>query len=126
MKARREAGKPTESLPMRMLGRGDPKITFVVGAMLTFPGLAYLTALDHIHELDPPTAATVLLVVFFCLMQQMLLELPLLGYVFAPGRTQEAVTRFRNWIGISGSRAAMIGAAAVGILLVARGVITLI
>ena len=32
LKARQEAGKPTESLPLRMLGKGDPKVTFVVGA----------------------------------------------------------------------------------------------
>ena len=57
-----------------------------------------LDALDHIHHLNPGTVATVLLVVGFCLMQQILLELPLLGYVFAPDRTQDSVTRFKNWI----------------------------
>jgi hypothetical protein len=25
--ARRKAGKPSESLPLRMLGKGDPKVT---------------------------------------------------------------------------------------------------
>jgi hypothetical protein len=33
------------------------------------------------------TVPTVLLVVFFCSVQQLFLELPLLGYVFAPDRT---------------------------------------
>lgn len=37
LQARREAGKRTESLPLRMLGKGDPKLTFVVGAMLSYP-----------------------------------------------------------------------------------------
>ena len=46
LKARQEAGKPTESLPLRMLGKGDPKVTFVVGAVLSFPGVSYLDALD--------------------------------------------------------------------------------
>ena len=53
LRARREAGKPTESMPMRMLGKGDPRLTFVVGVLLSFPGVAYLDALDHIHHLDP-------------------------------------------------------------------------
>src|SRR4249920_3839815 len=83
-RTRREAGKPTESLPLRILGKGDPRATFVVGAILSFPGVSYLDALDHIHKLNPGTVPTVLLVVGFCLMQQILLELPLLGYVFAP------------------------------------------
>jgi hypothetical protein len=126
LKARAEAGKPTESLPLRMLGKGDPKVTFVVGAVLSFPGVSYLDALDHIHKLDPGTVPTVLLVIFFCLMQQILLELPLLGYVFAPDSTAGRVTRFKDWMGRKGRSAAVIGAGAIGVLLIARGLITLL
>jgi Sap, sulfolipid-1-addressing protein len=126
LEARREAGKPTESLPLRLLGKGDPKVTFVVGAVLTFPGVSYLDALDHIHKLNPGTVPTVLLVVFFCFMQQLFLELPLLGYVFAPDRTQDAVTRFRSWMSRSGRTAAIVGAAVLGVWLFARGLITLL
>jgi hypothetical protein len=126
LKAKEEAGKPTESLPLRLLGRGDPKVTFVVGAILSFPGVSYLDALDHIHKLNPGTVPTVLLVVGFCLMQQILLEAPLLGYVFAPDTTQDRVTRFKAWMGAKGRTAAVIGAGAIGVVLVARGVITLL
>ena len=124
--AKREAGKPTESLPLRLLGKGDPRVTFVVGMILSFPGVSYLTALDKIHKLNPGTIPTVLLVIGFCLMQQILLELPLLGYVFAPERTQDTVARFRSWIGRKGRSAAVIGATLIGLYLVARGVITLL
>lgn len=34
LRAREQAGRPTDSLPLRMLGQGDPKVTFVVGARL--------------------------------------------------------------------------------------------
>jgi hypothetical protein len=126
LQAKREAGKPTESLPLRLLGKGDPKVTFVVGALLSFPGVSYLDALDHIHKLNPGTAATVLLVVYFCLMQQILIELPLLGYLFAPGRTQAAVTGFKDTIARRGRPAAVIGSVAVGVVLIARGLIVLL
>ena len=126
LKAREEAGKPTESLPLRLLGKGDPRVTFVVGAVLSFPGVSYLDALDHIHHLDPGTVPTVLLVVGFCLMQQILLELPLLGYVFAPDGTQDRVNRFKAWIGRKGRTAVVIGATVIGLFLIARGVITLL
>jgi hypothetical protein len=126
LQAKREAGKPTESLPLRLLGKGDPKVTFVVGALLSFPGVSYLDALDHIHKLDPGTVPTVLLVVFFCLMQQILIELPLLGYLLAPDRTRDAVTQFKDTIARRGRPAAVIGSAAVGVVLIARGVITLL
>jgi hypothetical protein len=126
LKARAAAGKPTESLPLRLLGKGDPRVTFVVGMILSFPGVSYLTALDKINKLNPGTVPTVLLVIGFCLMQQILLELPLLGYVFAPDRTQDAVTRFKTWIGLKGRTAIVIGAAVIGMYLVGRGVITLL
>jgi hypothetical protein len=126
LKAKRQAGKPTESLPLRLLGKGDPKVTFVVGAILSFPGVSFLTALDKIHHLNPGTVYTVLLVVGFCLMQQILLEVPLLGYVFAPESTQDRVTRFKAWMGAKGRTAAVIGAGVIGGVLIARGVITLL
>jgi len=126
LKAREEAGKPTESLPLRLLGKGDPRVTFVVGAVLSFPGVSYLDALDHIHKLNPGTVPTVLLVVGFCLLQQILLELPLLSYVFAPEATQDRVSRFKAWIGRKGRTAVVIGATVIGLILIARGVIALL
>jgi hypothetical protein len=126
VRARQAAGKRTESLPLRMLGKGDPKLTFVVGALLSYPGVSYLVALDRIHRLDAGAVATVALVLFFCLTQQVFLELPLLGYLFAPERTQNAVSRFRTWMERRGRTAAVILAVVLGALLLARGVITLL
>jgi hypothetical protein len=124
--AKAKDGEAKVSWPERMLGRGSARVTFAVGLVLSFPGVSYLTALSHIAKLDPGTAPTVLLVVGFCLVQQLLLELPLLGYAIAPEWTQEAVVRFRAWLGRSGRRAGVIGAAVLGALLVTRGLITLL
>lgn len=125
-KEARGGGRPKQSLPERMLGRGSARATFLLGLLLSFPGVSYLTALDHIARADPGTVATVLLVLGFCLMQQMLLELPLLGYALAPEWTQDAVKRLRAWLGRSGRRAVVLGAALIGTLLVARGLISLL
>jgi hypothetical protein len=124
--AKEEAGEAKQSWPERMLGRGSARVTFAVGVVLTFPGVSYLAALDRMAKLDAGVPATVLLVLGFCLMQQMLLELPLLGYAIAPEWTQDAVSRFRAWLGRNGRRAGAILAAAIGVLLVVRGVITLL
>jgi hypothetical protein len=123
--ARREAGKPTESLPLRLLGKGNPRVTFVVGAALSFPGVSYLAAIDRIDKLKAGTVPTVLLVVFFCMMQQVFLEVPLLGYVFAPDRTQGAVNGFRDWMGRRGRTAGEIIAGVLGLVLLVRGIVTL-
>ena len=40
-------------------------------------------------------------------------ELPLLGYVIAPARTQRAVARFRAWLARRGRHALIVGAAVI-------------
>jgi hypothetical protein len=124
--AKQGEGKAKEPLPMRMLGKGSARITFAVGVALSFPGVSYLAALDRMAKLDYGTLATAALVVAFCLIQQLLLELPLIGYAVAPGWTEGAIVRFRAWLGRNGRRAGIYGAAAIGGLLLLRGVITLL
>ncbi len=125
-KEAKETAEKKESFPERMLGRGSPRITFVVGVLLTFPGVSYLTALDRMAKLDATSVELVALVVTFCVIQQLLLEVPLLGYVFAPDWTKDAVARFRVWLGRNGRRLGVRLAAVIGVLLVIRGVITLL
>jgi hypothetical protein len=118
-----EEGEPWTQ---RMLGRGSPRITYAVGVALSFPGVAYLSALHRISVLEAAVAPTVALVVAICLIQQLLLELPLLGFVFAPEKTQELVRRFRAWLTRNGRRAAQYGTTVLGLLLIVRGVVELL
>ncbi len=120
------AGKPTESLPIRLIGRGSPRITFAVGVVLSFPGVSYLTALHKIDQLNASVPETALLVIVFCLIQQLLLEFPLFGYFVDPDGTQDRVERFKVWMARSGRGAAVIGAAVIGLLLLIRGLAGLI
>jgi hypothetical protein len=124
--ANETAGEAKESWPDRMLGRGSARIAFAVGVALTLPGASYLAALDRMARLDASVPETVLLVIGFCLVQQLLLEVPLLGYAFAPEKTQDRVTRFRAWLAANARRVGAILAATIGTLLVLRGVIGLL
>ncbi len=124
--AKLAAGEARPSWPDRMLGKGDPRVTFAVGAALTLPGVSYLAALGKIADYDPGAFPTVLLVLGFCLVQLTFIELPLLGYFLAPERTQDRVARFRAWLSRNGRRVAIRVAAVLGGLLILRGVIELI
>ncbi|MGB7684229.1 MAG: GAP family protein [Solirubrobacterales bacterium] len=125
-KEAKEEGAPKQPWPERMLGRGSARVTFAVGALLSFPGVSYLAALDRMAELDATTTEMALLVIAFCLIQQLLLELPLIGYAVAPQRTQNAVNGFRAWLERNGRRAAASVALTIGALLIVRGVVTLL
>lgn len=123
---RKKESAKKESWPERMLGRGSPKVAFAVGAVLSFPGASYLVALNRLVHLDPGTGATVFLVVLFCVIQALFLELPLIGYAISPEGTERNVARFRAWIARRGRTVASRGAIVIGALLLVRGVLELV
>jgi high-affinity Fe2+/Pb2+ permease len=107
----------------RVLGRGSARITFLVGVVLTLPGVAYLAALHELDDLNYGTVSTILVILGFNAMLLILLEIPLIGYVFAPERTVVAVQNFRAWLSRNGLKAGIYVAAGLGALLITRGVI---
>lgn len=108
------------------LGRGSARTTFVVGALLTLPGATYITALYRIADENLADPVTVLVVLAFNVIMLMLLEIPLLAYTVAPEWTPKAVERFKLKLRERGRIWGIRVAAALGLLLVARGVITLL
>lgn len=110
----------------RALARGSPRITFVIGALLTLPGASYIAGLTRIAKLHYSTPATVALIVAFNLVMLALLEIPLLGFVIAPEATVNRIHRARAWLLGHGTQAASQALAVVGILLVIKGVVELV
>lgn len=110
----------------RTLSKGSARMTFACGAVLTLPGVSYLIGLHEIADADASTVATVGAVVLFNLIMLVLLELPLLAYVFAPDWTPGAVERFKAWFNANSRRIAFRLALIFGLLVIGRGVIELL
>jgi Sap-like sulfolipid-1-addressing protein len=110
----------------RALSKGSARDTFIVGALLTLPGGAYLTGLSQIDQQNLSTTATVLSVLAFNLIMLILLELPLLGFVIAPDWTPVAVDRAKAYVGRNGRKAATIALAVLGGALIIKGIIELV
>ncbi len=110
----------------RALDQGSPRVAFAVGAALSLAGRVVS------HRARPPSQAgsgsgrTAVCVIAFCLIEMLLLELPLLGFAFAPDSTVSAVKRFQTWISRDGRRIATRAALVIGVLLVLRGAIELL
>jgi DMSO reductase anchor subunit len=94
--------------------------------VLTLPGVSYLAALHELDKLNYGTFPTILVILGFNFMLMILLEIPLIGYVFAPERTVVAVQNFRDWLSRNGLKAGIYVAAGLGLLLIVRGVIEFI
>jgi len=110
----------------RVLDRGSARVTFLVGAFLTLPGVAYLAALHRLDDLNYGTIPTILVILAFNAMILALLEIPLIAYLLAPERTVVVVQDFTAWLSRNGLRAGIYAAAGLGALLILRGVIELL
>jgi hypothetical protein len=108
---RRRTRKQDKKQPrwQRWMQKGDPKITFVIGVLLSFPGATYLVALDTLSRLHYSTVATVLVVIVFCLVALVLLEVPLVAFWIWPEQTPAALDRAKAWASNHGRRIAILG-----------------
>ena len=124
----KKAAKPDKGPPrwQRELSKGSARTTFIVGALLTLPGASYLAGLDQIHKLKYSTTATVLLVIGFNLVMMWLLEVPLASFAVAPDWTPRAIERAKLWVSRHTHVFAVRGSAAIGVLLVIKGIVGLI
>ena len=119
--------KPAETPRWRrLLNKGKPRDTFIVGALLSLPGAAYLAGLSEISKQSSSDTVTVLAVLGFALVMMVILEVPLLGYTFAPQPTIRAVERFQTWVTRDARKISTSAALILAALLLLRGLIELV
>ena len=106
-----------------MLRKGSVWHTFVVGILLSFPGVSYLAALDRLIHLHYAAAVTVLIVLGFNLVQNLSLEIPMLAFKIWPTETPAAIESAKAW-GVRHGRE--YGAWALAILGVALAIISVV
>ena len=123
----RKAAKPDKGPPrwQQELSKGSPRLTFVIGMLLTLPGASYLAGLDDIHKLHYSTTVTVLLVVGFNLVMLWLLEVPLVSFLVAPKWTPRAIDHAKLWISRHAHVFVVRGLTVLGAVLVIKGIVGL-
>jgi Sap, sulfolipid-1-addressing protein len=108
-----------------VMNKGRARDTFIVGALLTLPGASYLAGMSGISDQGLSTPVTVLCVIGFNLIMLAILEVPLLGYTFAPDWTRDAMERFKKMLTRDGERILFIVVLVLGLALVLRGLVEL-
>ena len=110
----------------RMLRQGNPRYTFVAGVLLSFPGVSYLAALDRLIHLHYAAWVEVLIVIGLCLVQNLLLEIPMLAFKIWPTETPAAIDSAKAWAASHGRQYAAWGLAILGVALAIISVIGLL
>ncbi len=116
-------GKPKLAWSERMLGNGSVRVAFVAGAILNLPGPFYLIALGDIGAAHYPTLVDLGLVLLFNVIMLLLVEIPMVGYMFDPERTDRLVSRLAAWLNRNGMRIIAMLAGAWGVSLVVHGLL---
>jgi hypothetical protein len=110
----------------RTLEKGNAWHTFVVGMLLSFPGASYLAALDRLIHLHYSAFAVVLILIGFNLIQNLLIELPMLAFKIWPTQTPAAIDSAKAWAVRHGRTVGVWGLAILGVALAIISVIGLL
>jgi hypothetical protein len=106
-----------------MLNEGTPRTTFAVGLFVNLPCPTYITALALTDKQNLSTGGDILTVLAFVALLLLPVEIPLLGYVFAPTKTKSAVEAFITRLERDGGKWLLWGSVFLGVAMVARGAI---
>ncbi|HLM51487.1 MAG TPA: GAP family protein [Solirubrobacteraceae bacterium] len=112
-----------EPWSQRLLSRGSVPLVFAAALVINVPGAAYLIALKDIAAGDNSTADAIALIVAFNLIMFSLAEIPLVGLIVAPERTQAQTERLNAWFKRHGRDIAVALCVILGGFLVVRGLV---
>jgi MFS family permease len=126
LRARRAGPEPAERRDpwtQRLLGRGSVPIVVVASIVLNLPGAVYLVALKDIAAGHHSAPVDLALVVGFNVIMFALAEIPWVGLMVAPERTDRLVKRAMEFLGVHGTKLATALCLVVGVHLIVRGLI---
>jgi Sap, sulfolipid-1-addressing protein len=118
-KRRKPKAEKGPSWAERHLSRANAWVAFAVGAAINLPGPFYLLALGDISSGGYTTAEQVGLILLFNAIMFLLVEVPLIGYLFRPETTAERVAALSKWLNANGLRVmgAIVGICGIGLII---------
>lgn len=116
------AAKP-QPWSQRLLARGSLPIVVAASVILNLPGAIYLVALKDIAAGHHSVAIDAALVLAFNLIMFTLAEIPWVGLMVAPERTERIVKRAMDFLGVHGNKIATALCLIVGVHLIIRAAI---
>jgi Sap, sulfolipid-1-addressing protein len=95
---------------------------FLAALAINLPGASYLVALKDISAAHHSTGEDVVLVLAFNLIMFLFAEIPLVGLIVNPSRTELLVHRIDHWFSRNGRRIAIGLCPVLSAFLIARGI----
>jgi hypothetical protein len=117
---------PKQGLVSRMIANPAPGSAFAVGLLLFAPGITFIAAVQVIATANASIELTTAAIIVVVVINAILVWLPLLVHIFAPGVTTRYLTAFNGWLRANGNKI-LIAVLLVGGLIVAiSGIVGLV
>jgi Sap, sulfolipid-1-addressing protein len=98
-----DPAKPSQGFVSKMVADPAPLSAFIVGIIVFAPGISFIAALQVIATARADLELTLLAVVIVVSINVLLVWLPLVLYLIAPGVTARRLTAFNGWLRAHGS-----------------------
>jgi Sap, sulfolipid-1-addressing protein len=117
------AGAPARQpgLMSRLTARPRPLTAFLAGLLLFAPSATFIAAVQVIATADATVAATVVAMVIVAVLTVVIVWLPLIAYLAAPGATTRALRAANGWLVAHGRSVVTCGLLIAGVILVING-----
>jgi hypothetical protein len=126
--ARRKPKQPDpndakQGLVSRMIANPAPGSAFAVGLLLFAPGITFIAAVQVIATANASLELTTVAIIVVVVINAVLVWLPLLVHIFAPGVTTRYLTAFNGWLRANGSKILIAVLLVVGLILAINGIL---
>ncbi len=117
-----DPGKAKQGIVDRLVANPAPVTAFLVGLLIFAPGITFLAALQVIATAQASLDLTALALVLVVVINVLLVWLPIVLHIAAPGVTTRYMTAFNNWLRVHGRAILSLAMAAAGVIMVANGI----
>jgi hypothetical protein len=121
-----DPAKAQQGIVSKMVANPAPWSAFLVGLLIFAPGVTFLAALQVIatSSADPELTAVALIIVV--VINALLVWLPIVLYLIAPGLTGRYLTAFNGWLRAHGKTVLVGVFVVVGLIMVGNGIYGLV
>jgi hypothetical protein len=117
--------KPVQGFMSKLVANPAPAMAFVVGILVFTPGVTFVAAMQVIATAQASIEEVVTAAVLVVVINVMLVWLPIVLYLLAPGATSRRLTAFNSWLRTHGHLLLTAGLLAAGVILIVNGALGL-
>ncbi len=117
-----DPAKPRQSLVSRMVANPAPLSAFLVGVIVFAPGITFLAALQVIATARAGIGLTALALIIVVVINVLLVWLPIVFHVAAPGVTTRFLVAFNGWLRAHGKIILTVVLLAAGLIMIGNGI----